>query len=249
MPKRSKVRTENPSPTEAPRLSPESRVAASSNVRLAKAPNRTSLSEAAYGRLLSMLRSRELRPNDLINERHLARQLNVSRTPLREAIRRLEGEKILERQNSGTLVVTAVSIEDLLYICQVRRLVEGEAARRAAGRIPIADLERVRQRYVTHKNKKVPVRAAEMPLSRDLHLWIAEACGNPVLAVIIRDLKNRSALLRLGMPERIPERIAYDEHIAIIDALIKGDGDAARVAMQRHIDGIRTYALEKLGAL
>lgn len=210
-----------------------------------QARNRQSLSDIAYGRLLGMLRSKHLKPNDLINERHLARELNLSRTPLREAIRRLEGEKILERQSSGTLVVKPISIEDLLYICQVRRLVEGEAARRAAGRISIPDLVRLRDRYLAHKTNKSPIGTTEQSVSRDLHRWIAEACGNPVLASIIADLKNRSKLFRLG----VPERIAYDEHLQIIDALIKGNGDEAKAAMQKHLDGIRTYALETLGAL
>jgi DNA-binding GntR family transcriptional regulator len=88
-----------------------------------------SLSDVAYVKLLDMLRSGELRPNDLIMETHLSRQVNVSRTPLREAIRRLEGEKILERQRSGTLVVKAMSIEDLLHVWQIRHLLEGDAAR------------------------------------------------------------------------------------------------------------------------
>src|SRR6266481_9952172 len=146
-----------------------------------------SLSEVAYARLLDMLRERRLRPNDHINERHLARELNVSRTPLREAIRRLEGEKILERQSSRILVVRPMSIEDLLYICQVRRLVEGEAARRAAGRISVPDLERLRKRYLALKARKNPIQAMQGAASRDLHRWIAEACGNPVLASIIVD--------------------------------------------------------------
>jgi DNA-binding GntR family transcriptional regulator len=225
----------------------EGRKAVSSNGKFIQAPNRKSLAEAAYGRLLDMLRSGELCPNDLINERHLARHLDISRTPLREAVRRLEGEKILERQSSGTLVVRPVSIEDLLYICQVRRLVEGEAARRAAGRISIPDLERLRRRIVSHKESKNPMSADERALNRDLHLWIAEACGNPILASIIDDLKNRTQLLRLRMPART--FLAYEEHLAIVDALIKADGDEARAAMQRHIDAIRTGALEQLGAL
>jgi DNA-binding GntR family transcriptional regulator len=218
---------------------------APAKIQAPNARNHPSLSEIAYGRLSDMLRSRNLQPNDVINERHLARQLNVSRTPLREAIRRLEGEKILERQSSGTLVVKPISIEDLLYICQVRRLVEGEAARRAAGRISVPDLVRLRQRYIAYKAHKTPVRNAEPESSRDLHRWIAEACGNPVLASIIIELKNRSKLFRLG----VPERFAFDEHLPIIDALIKGNGDEAKAAMQRHIDGVRTYALEQLGAL
>jgi DNA-binding GntR family transcriptional regulator len=205
-----------------------------------------SLSEVAYARLLDMLRERRLRPNDHINERHLARELNVSRTPLREAIRRLEGEKILERQSSRILVVRPMSIEDLLYICQVRRLVEGEAARRAAGRISVPDLERLRRRYLALKAQNGPLRVGDQASNRhDLHRMIAEACGNPELASIIADLKNRSKLLRLG----VPERIAFDEHLPIIDALIKGNGEEAKAAMQRHIDGLRMYALEKLGAL
>src|SRR5260221_3648519 len=118
------------------------------------ARNQQSLSEIAYGRLSDMLRSRNLQPNDLINERRLASELNVSRTPLREAIRRLEGEKILERQSSGTLIVKPISIEDFLYICQVRRLVEGEAARRATGRISVPDLVRLRERCVASKSHK-----------------------------------------------------------------------------------------------
>jgi DNA-binding GntR family transcriptional regulator len=233
--------------TETPRLRPKGRGAVWPKGQSTRGPKRKSLSETAYCRLLDMLRSGDLRPNDFIRERHLATQLDVSRTPLREAIRRLEGEKILAKQSSGTLVVRSVSIEDLLYICQVRRLVEGEAARRAAGRIPVPDLERLRRFIGAHKAKKSPIRTADRRSSCDLHLWIAEACGNPILASIIEDLKNRSQLLRLGMPARtLP---AYAEHLEIIDALIKSDGDGARVGMQRHIDAIRMYALEKLGAL
>ena len=104
----------------------------------------------------------------------------------------------------------------------------------------------MRKRYLSFRAKTTEVRATEIAASRDdLHRWIAESCGNPELASIIVDLKNRSKLFRWG----VPGRIAYDEHLPIIDALIKGDGDEARAAMQRHIDGLRTYALQQLGAL
>jgi DNA-binding GntR family transcriptional regulator len=243
---RSKNRTEGRQDSDSKPVMPPRRASVPSIGKPSRTQNPQSLSEVAYGRLLDMLRDRRLQPNDLINERHLARELNVSRTPLREAIRRLEGEKILERQNSRILVVRPISIEDLLYICQVRRLVEGEAARRAAGRISVPDLERLRKRYLSLKAQTGPVRVkAQASVHNDLHRWIAEACGNPVLASIIVDLKNRSKLLRLG----VPERIAYDEHLPIIEALIKGNGEEAKAAMQRHLDGLRTYALEKLGAL
>ena len=109
--------------------------------RSTKPQDGRSLSDVAYARVVDMLRSRELSPNDVVLETRLSRQLNISRTPLREAIRRLEGEKILERQRSGTLVVRAISIEDLLHIWQIRILLEGDAARRAAGQVSVRDLK------------------------------------------------------------------------------------------------------------
>jgi DNA-binding GntR family transcriptional regulator len=207
-----------------------------------------SLSDVAYAKLLDMLRSGELRPNDLIMETHLSRQVNVSRTPLREAIRRLEGEKILERQRSGTLVVKAMSIEDLLHVWQIRHLLEGDAARRAAGQIPDRDLKALRARTTAIKNGGNPTAEELRSAGRDLHTLIAQASGNPMLASIIEDFRKRTQLLTI---RRVPERIikVCEEHLAIIDALMAGNGEEAKAAMQRHIEGVRTYTLEKLGAL
>jgi DNA-binding GntR family transcriptional regulator len=207
-----------------------------------------SLSDVAYVRLLDMIRSGELRPNDLIMETHLSRQVHVSRTPLREAIRRLEGEKILERQRSGTLVVKAMSIEDLLHVWQIRHLLEGDAARRAAGQIPDRDLKALRARTISIKNGGNATAEELRSVGRDLHTLIAQASGNPMLASIIEDFRKRTQLLTI---RRVPERIikVCEEHLAIIDALASGNGEEAKVAMQRHIEGVRAYTLEKLGAL
>ena len=218
------------------------------NKQASRPPKGQSLSDIAYVKLLDMLRSGELRPNDLIMETHLSRQVNVSRTPLREAIRRLEGEKILERQRSGTLVVKAMSIEDLLHVWQIRHLLEGDAARRAAGQIPDRELKALRARTLSIKNTGSPTPEDLRAAGRDLHTLIAQASGNPMLASIIEDFRKRTQLLTI---RRVPERIikVCEEHLAIIDALIAGNGEEARAAMQRHIEGVRAYTLEKLGAL
>ena len=217
--------------------------------------NGQSLSDIAYERLVAMLRSRDLQPNDLIMERQIARHLKLSRTPLREAIRRLEGENILERQRGGTLIVKALSIEDLLHIWLVRILVEGEAARRAAAiilvrEVSIQELAGIRKRLQTIKDDKQrsPDVNRNLALARDLHLWIAQASGNPVLASIIGELRNRSELLTV---RRVPDRLiqSCNEHLTIVEALLAGNGDEARLAMQKHIENIRHYTLEKLGAL
>jgi DNA-binding GntR family transcriptional regulator len=214
----------------------------------AQPPDGRSLSDVAYARVVDMLRSRELSPNDVILETRLSRQLNISRTPLREAIRRLEGEKILERQRSGTLVVRAISIEDLLHIWQIRILLEGDAARRAAGQISVRDLKALRARLIAMKTNGNPAPEDLRAVGRDLHSLIAQASGNPLLATIIEDFRKRTQLLTI---RRVPERAIQvcEEHLAIVDALLAGDGDEARAAMQRHIEGVRAYTLGKLGAL
>jgi DNA-binding GntR family transcriptional regulator len=214
----------------------------------AQPPDGRSLSDVAYVKVVDMLRSRELSPNDVILETRLSRQLKISRTPLREAIRRLEGEKILERQRSGTLVVRAISIEDLLHIWQIRILLEGDAARRAAGQVSVRDLKALRAKLISMKNDGHPTPEELRAVGRDLHSLIAQACGNPLLAAIIEDFRKRTQLLTI---RRVPERAmkVCEEHLAIVDALLAGDGDDSKTAMQRHIEGVRAYTLEKLGAL
>ena len=236
-------RTEEPIP--AGGAKPKSKTTAS---RSAQPPDGRSLSDVAYARVVDMLRSRELSPNDVILETRLSRQLKISRTPLREAIRRLEGERILERQRSGTLVVRAISIEDLLHIWQIRILLEGDAARRAAGQVSVRDLKALRAKLIVMKNNGNPAPEDLRAVGRDLHSLIAQASGNPMLAAIIEDFRKRTHLLAI---RRVPERAirVCEEHLAIVDALLAGEGDEARAAMQRHIEGVRAYTLEKLGAL
>lgn len=203
------------------------------------------LSERAHRSLMAMILSGELAPNEVIAERQLALQLGISRTPLREAFRRLEGERLLERQRSGTLVVRALPIEEYISILHVRRVLESEAASLAAGRIPSTELERLRSR--AHAVLGLPPGAAvpEAQDDEDLHTVIAAAGGNPVLEEMIRNLRTRTSMFRFG---RLPSR-RHDvmrEHLAIVEALATGDANAARSAMEQHIDQVRQTIIAKL---
>ena len=205
------------------------------------------LSELAYKALMAMLVTGELPPNELVTERQIALKLGISRTPLREAVRRLEGERLLERQRSGALVVRALPLEEFMNILQVRRLVEGEAARLAAGRVPAVELKHLKSRI--HEALKLPDNAVTPEFSasdRDLHGLIAMASGNPVLQQVIHDLKLRTSMFRFG---RLPDRrkAVCAEHLAIIEALAAGDGPRSLQAMQNHIDQVRLTILARLG--
>ena len=205
------------------------------------------LSDMAHKALMGMLLNGELAPNEVITERQIALQLGISRTPMREAVRRLEGERFLERQRSGALVVRALPLEEFMHILNVRRLLEGETARLAAGRVPAEELARLRQRFEAAQQLPEDVITPEFKATdRDLHSLMGQCAGNPVLQQMIEDLRTRTSMFRFG---RLPQRrkTVCAEHLAIIDALAAADPERARQAMQDHIDQVRLTILARLG--
>src|SRR6266478_4014996 len=204
------------------------------------------LSVVAYGALLDMILRGTIAAGEPVTERLIAVRLGMSRTPVREAVRRLEGEGTLERQRGGALVVRPYSMEEFLHVLAVRRLLEGEAARLAAGKIAPSVIAEARARIARLRDEGLGDVARQD--DRDFHTAIAAASGNPVLATTIGDLRKRTAMFRLG---RLPERVdqVCDEHLAIVEALAAGDGEAARTAMQTHIDNVRAHLLQRLTAI
>jgi DNA-binding GntR family transcriptional regulator len=152
----------------------------------------------------------------------------------------------LERQRDGSLVVRPYSMEDFLHALAVRRLLEGEAARLAAGKVSREVLDAARERIARLRTEGLADVARRG--DRDFHAAIADASGNPILATAISDLRKRTAMFRLG---RLPERLdqVCDEHLTVVEALASGDGEAARAAMQTHIDNVRAHLLQRLTAL
>ena len=204
-----------------------------------------SLAERAHRALMGMILSGELAPTEVITERQIALQLGISRTPLREAIRRLEGARLLERQRSGMLVVRALPIEEYISILDVRRVLESEAARLAAGQIAPEEITRLRKRAeaVLALPEDAPIPAAVE--DEDLHLLIADAAGNPVLEEMILGLRTRTSMFRFGrFPSR--RRDVMRDHLAILDALAAGNAQAAREAMEHHIDEVRATIIARL---
>ncbi|MEM6763219.1 MAG: GntR family transcriptional regulator, partial [Pseudomonadota bacterium] len=144
--------------------------------------------ERAYEGLLDLVLSKEIAPGEAVTERRLALRLGLSRTPIREALHRLEGEGLLERRD-GKHHVRGLTVEDVMEALHVRSLLETDAARRAAGRIPHRALSELRGRLVILQQGADPGVPDHRATDEDLHGLIASHSGNQLLAEMITGLR------------------------------------------------------------
>ena len=198
----------------------------------------------AYERLRGWLLSGDLAGGSVIQERRLADQLGLSRTPVREALQRLEGEGFLVRQDRFLCVVT-VSFDEVMEILAVRQALEGDATRAACGRMPAGTLDAIRARIGGMSDPGAVSDEAHWGVDDLLHLSIARGSGNRLLLRLISDLRQRTRLFGL---HRIPSRFEPGkiEHLAILDALRAGDAELAATRMRTHIGNAREAILATL---
>ncbi len=199
---------------------------------------------SAYRVLRDMLLSGGVRGGTVIQERRLADELGLSRTPVREALQRLEGEGLLERQDRF-LQVVSVTISEVMEILAVRVLLECEAVRAACGQISPARICAVRERLSAMLDPDTVSDDEHWEIDDLLHVSIAEASGNRLLARLIVELRQKTRLFGLrGIPSRFQPGRA--EHLAILDALERGDREDAVDRMHCHLRNARQAILATL---
>lgn len=204
------------------------------------------LVDRVHEQILFMIQNKEMKPNQIVRERRLAEQLNVSRTPLREALNRLEGSRWLTRSEDGVLSVTSINLDELMEVLQVRKLLETEAARLAAGHLDKDIASALRSRLTGLVKQERLTQAEDDAFNDEFHAAIADACGNHTLARLLSDMRK---LTRISSIRNWPNRLSKvsQEHLTILDAIVDGDPDAAVVAMRAHIESARMHILNSLG--
>jgi DNA-binding GntR family transcriptional regulator len=205
------------------------------------------LTTSAYTALLDMILDGRLPGGTIIEERRLTEVLSLSRTPLREALGRLEGERFIRRQGRR-LVVHRLTERELIEILHLRRVLEAETAFLAAGRLPAAQIAALRAAHEIFRQPQGHQLDTFWHVDNELHDVISKACGNALMAETIVDLRRRTKPYGLDIP---PNRYAavHAEHMAILDAIERNDGSAARNAMLQHLDRARNDFVSRLGAI
>ncbi|MBO1324444.1 GntR family transcriptional regulator [Acetobacter sp. TBRC 12305] len=196
-----------------------------------------SLALVAYNRLRALLLAGELAPGSLIQERKLAEWQGLSRTPVRDALNRLETERLLTRKDR-LLFVTTISVREIIDILNARRLLESEAARAAVSRMSAAEIASIRAAILEMGKAGEVSDNLHWQVDDMVHFGIADAAGNSEIRRMIGELRQRTRMF--GM-RRIPSRFenGMNEHLAILDAIEAQDAALAAERMAHHIDRAR----------
>ena len=204
-----------------------------------------SLGDLAYERLLALMMSGELPGGTPLQERKLALRLNISRTPMREALARLESKGLVERHLNRYLIVRRLSLREFVEVLNVRKLLESEAAALAAVRVPLTEIAAARQQIAAIQTASDVPAARGWTVDEALHAMIGNHCGNEILAETALELRQRTHMFETrSVPGRLHDSCA--EHLALLQALENRDAAAARRLMAEHIENVKTSTIEKL---
>jgi DNA-binding GntR family transcriptional regulator len=207
------------------------------------------LSDELFEKILASIYASELPPGAVVNEAALAERYGVSRGPVREAVRRLQGIRLVSREPYMRASVVTLTGAEVLELFQVREALEGMACRLAAQHMSDddlarfgADLEAARQARINPKPKQKPV------ADFDFHERIVRASRNSRIAdALCGDLYHLLRIYR-RRSGAVPERkdAAHGEHWQIFRALKSRDGELAESLMRSHIARAAHHVVARL---
>jgi len=194
------------------------------------------LADQAYVALRELIVSLELPPGALVKEPELVDRLGIGRTPVREALRRLARERLIEVYPRRGMVVTTVDVRDLARLCEVRLALEPEAARLAAERATQDDLDTLSELLAELGGRRRRDDRALIDLDRRIHGAVYRASHNDFLAETLEQYYMHALRIWMLGLERTGLSAAVHEHAELLAAVIRGHGDRAASLMRTHIE-------------
>lgn len=209
-------------------------------------PARLLQGQNAYERLFDEIRSGTLRPGARLTETEIADRLAISRTPVREAIRRLEADGLVDHKPRTGAVVRSLDYPEIMELYEMRTVLEGTAARlaaRAASPVELEELQAINEEMAAARNDS----ATLVRLNRQFHTRLLDAARNRFLLQSMASVEMTLMILgpsSMESPERAQQ--ALDEHRALLEALFARDGAAAENAMREHMEHAQLTRLRML---
>jgi len=205
------------------------------------------LADRAYEEIREAIFANELPPGTPLSVPELARQLDVSRGPVREAVQRLIHDGLATTVPYRGAIVAHVDCKELIQLYEVRELLEGLAARRATERLQKSSLEELKKILEQHqraleKDKKL---AAYIDLDMRFHRLVRELAGNRHLSEVLDNLQGKVHLAMYSIwRAEDAALLALEDHKKIFEAMSSGNPDAAEAAARAHIVRLRSALYE-----
>src|ERR1700733_4523476 len=200
-----------------------------------------SLADAAYAALKEKILKLYFLPGQYLNEGALCELLNVGRTPVHQALQRLQHEGLVEVMPRKGIIVQPGSISEILKILDSRVTIEADLARNAASRVTAEEAEELKKLARVKVNGSGRSQLDDfVDADRAFHTRFADLAGNPVMGEIARTLHDRSIRYwYIHLLQTFDGRASGNEHAAIADAIARGDGEDAASAVRAHIESLR----------
>lgn len=204
----------------------------------------TSLADQVFEKLENDIIHGVYQRGEILTELKLVEQLGVSRTPIREALRRLEQERLIEETGKGSLVL-GITADDLLDIMNIREKIEGLAAYYACvnmtdeGKEELSHIVDLQDFYFTKWDTEHLRQADDM-----FHDAICELSKRTVIRDTLQPLHRKTRRYRKTvMQDKERAALSLQEHHAIVEALQSGNPEKARDAMDVHMAKVKAYML------
>lgn len=197
-----------------------------------------SQSEVAYLRIRDRIVCLEMPPGSVVHEGRLREDLDIGRTPIREALQRLALENLVKSVPHRGTFVTDVNITDLARITEVRVVLEAHAARLAAERLASQDRPSIQELLDVLEGGGATDPRELMRLDQQIHRQIYRAARNSFMESTLERYLNLSLRLwYLVVDQEVRLREAVAEHVELLRAVLAGDGSRAEDSMRRHVAG------------
>ena len=204
--------------------------------------------EQVYNILREAILKGELKAGEQIDNSYLTKVLKTSRTPLREALNRLEADKWVIRQLNGRVVVAEISLKEVMDYYAIRSVLEGYAVREAIEYMDDKELEEInKQLSIFSKTADDYDLEKIVEAGKKLHSMIYRVAKNEICIRMLEDINDQLMRFRYhtaNVPGRVEE--ALHEHLEIIGLLMEKRTDEAEIALKKHILRARDTLIAEL---
>ena len=180
-----------------------------------------------------------------LRERELSEQLQVSRTPIREALKQLVQDGMLESTSRG-IQIRSYSLAEAIDIYEVRELLELKAAYLAAKNATASEVKQLQQHLDETAQLKQDDYAEHIQSDLNFHSYIAKLSGNQALFDMIASLTGRLINLRVLTRNEIRSTLSHEQHTSIVQAIASGHAAEAEAAMLQHIKAFKSILRSRL---